>query len=381
MNKKILILGASGNFGSKIAKHLAQENIAIIIAGRQLSALIHLQNEIYKINPALAIEIVTFDIYKELSQQLSHLKPFLVINTCGPFQLVDYSIALNCIQLGIHYIDLADGRNFVKNFHTTLDQLAKENHCLAVSGASTVPCLSSAVIEKYKSEFLSIDSLRYGISLAQKSDRGLATTQAILSYVGKPLNFIFGSAKKIYGWQDLYRQAYPALGKRWMANCDIPDLDLFPNYYGISHIQFSAGMESNILHLGLWILSWLVRLGLPIHLETHASTLLKVSRLFDRFGSENSGMHMILSGKDQKGNQKTIKWFIIAKHGYGIHIPTIPAIILVKKLISGKIKQLGAVPCINLITLEEYLTELNILKRFMFILIFETGVGVTLDEV
>lgn len=359
MNKKILILGASGNFGSKIAKGLANSNIPIIIAGRKEQALIDLKNKIQQLNANASIEIVTFDIKKELLQQLAILKPSVVINTCGPFQSADYSVASCCIGLGVHYIDLADGREFVTGIHDALDNAAKENNCLVISGASTVPCLSSAVLEYYKNEFASIESLIFGIAPGQKTDRGLATTKAILSYTGKQLKPIPGSSKKMYGWQDLYRQAYPVLGKRWMANCDVPDLDLLPKYYGIQHIQFSAGIESSCLHLGLWILSWIVRFGLPINLEKHAEILLKASHLFDFLGSGDGGMHMIFFGKDNNGNQKTIKWFIIAKDGCGTHIPTIPAIILSKKIIQGKITHTGAVPCVNLVTLEEYLAELS----------------------
>lgn len=165
-------------------------------------------------------------------------------------------------------------------------------------------------------------------------------------------------------FQGLYQQSYPEIGKRWMANCDIPDLDLFPNYYGIKDIQFFAGLESTALHLTLWALSWLVRFGLPINLTKHATFLLKLSHLFDYFGSSNGGMHMIISGKDHSKNPKTIKWFIIAKNGSGTQIPAIPAIILTKKLINYKINQTGAMPCMNLITLEEYFVSFPIKETF-----------------
>lgn len=351
MNKSILILGASGNFGSKIAKSLAKYNFPLVLAGRRKENLIELKNQI---SSQSEIDIAAFDIYTEIHNQLTFIKPFIVINTCGPFQSADYSVAESCIRLGIHYIDLADGRDFVRDIRT-LNAKAKEHNCFIVSGASTVPCLSSAVIEHYKNQFSSIDSLLYGITPGQKTERGLATTQSILSYTGKVFN---AGSKTIYGWQDLYRQEYPILGKRWMANCDIPDLDLFPEYYGIREIRFSAGLESNVLHLSLWILSWLVRIGVPLNLEKHAKIFLRLSHLFDRFGSNDGGMHMIISGKDKQGQSKTIKWFIVARKGDGPQIPTIPAIILVKKLMEGTLVQSGAVPCMNLVTFDEYVAEL-----------------------
>ncbi len=83
--------------------------------------------------------------------------------------------------------------------------------------------------------------------------------------------------KLIEGWQDIYRQTYPEIGNRWMANCDIPDLDLLPSHYKINEIHFSAGMESRFLHFSIWLTSWLVRLKLPIKLAKHAKFLLKLS--------------------------------------------------------------------------------------------------------
>ena len=42
-------------------------------------------------------------------------------------------------------------------------------------------------------------SLRYGISPGQKAERGLATTEGILTYVGKPLRAFAGDDGPPYG--------------------------------------------------------------------------------------------------------------------------------------------------------------------------------------
>ncbi len=346
---KVLILGGYGNFGKRISTQLSKAGVQIVIVGRNAAKATKLASE-------LGAESFVFDVNQDLAKRLKTLKPKVVINTCGPFQNADYSVAKTCIEAGVHYIDLADGRDFVCGI-SQLDELAKQNNVLVVSGASSVPGLSSAVLENFKDEFLEIDSLRYGISPGQKADRGLATTQGILTYLGKKLK---PSAGKIrYGWQDIYRQKYPELGKRWMANCDIPDMDLFPTKYGIKSIQFSAGMENTFLHFSIWVVSWLVRFGLPIKLENYAEQLLKLSHWFDSFGTADGGMHVIISGKDKSGKPHQRKWFIIAKNGDGPQIPCVPAIILAKKLASGSLKGTGAKSCVGLVSLDEYLDELK----------------------
>lgn len=354
MSGKVLILGGYGNFGRRIAAALIRHQIAVIIAGRSREKAESLALEL----ASPLVEAAAFDVTQELSAQLETLRPTVVINTCGPFQTSNYGVARSCIAHGVHYIDLADGRDFVTGI-TALDAEAKQQGVAVISGASTVPGLSSAVIEHYRHEFSQIDALTFGISPGQQAERGLATTQAILTYVGKPLQPFAGAARPVYGWQDIYRQEYPGLGKRWMANCDIPDLDLLPARYGIRSIRFSAGLELSFMHLGLWVLSWLVRLGLPLNLPRHAETLLAISNRFNRCGSAAGGMHMILRGTNTSGKSHERRWFIIARNGDGPQIPCVPAILLARRLAQGERMQPGARPCVGLVTLEEYMAELE----------------------
>ena len=357
-DNKVLILGATGNFGRKIAKGLVERNIAIIVSGRQEEPLVALKKQLSKSAIHTCIDILCFDFKKRLSHELLRIRPLVVINAAGPYQTADFTTAINCILLGVNYIDLADARKYVNDFAILEEEAIKKN-CIAITGASTLPCLSSAVLDYYKDEFKTIDSLVYGITLGQKSERGLAAFKSILSYAGRRLEDFPGVTKKVYGWQDLYRQEYPLLGKRWMANCDVPDLDLLPAFFPIKSIRFSAGIESTVAHLGLAFLSWLVRLRLPIKLENHAETLLKFSHYFDRFGTDAGGMHVLMSGMDHRGNHKQIKWFLVAKEGDGTYIPTIPAILLTKGILQEEIFETGAISAMRLISLENYLNELK----------------------
>lgn len=354
MTGEVLILGGAGNFGKRIAAALTRHNVRIIVAGRNRDKV---ERVLAALPPVLADSAI-FDIHRDLTARLEALHPAVVVNTCGPFQTGSYDAARCCIARNVHYVDLADGRDFVAGIGA-LDADAKAHGVAVVSGASTVPGLSSAVIENFRHEFSVIESLRFGISPGQRAERGLATTQGIMTYVGRPLKPVAGSARPVYGWQGVHRQDYPELGKRWMANCDIPDLDLLPARYGIRSIRFTAGLELGTLHLGLWLLSWLVRLGVPLDLPRHAALLLKASNWFDGFGTSDGGMHMILRGWDAVGKPHERRWFLVAKNGDGPQIPCVPAIILARKLARGERLGSGAYPCVGLVSLEEYLDELR----------------------
>ena len=145
-----------------------------------------------------------------------------------------------------------------------------------------------------------------------------------------------------------------------MANCEVPDLDILPKRYSIKKIRFSAGMESSILHLAIYATSWLIRYGFPIDLPKYANFLMKFSHWgFDWMGTDAGGLHMTIEGKDLKGTPYRRKWFIIVKDGDGPNVPTVPAIVLARKICQGVNIEPGVHPCVGLVSLKEYLDEMK----------------------
>lgn len=354
---RVLIIGGYGNFGSYIAKSLADDPaIQLLIGGRSTERASRFIAGLTTAHPA---EPHAIDIDGAIGAAFARIGPHLVIHTTGPFQSQDHRVARACIEYGCHYLDLADARDFVATIGT-LDIAAKAKGVLVVSGASSVPCLTAAVIDHYLPDFATLDSIDYGISAAQQTNRGLATTSAILSYVGKPFETIRdGKQHKVIGWQDTHYERYPELGRRWFGNCDIPDLVLFPERYPqLKSMRFAAGHELAILHAGTWLLSWAVRIGLLRSLAPHAEQLLRIAFLFDWMGSGRSGFHMHLTGIGHDGSAKTARLFLIARSGHGPYIPCMPAILLTRKLARGELDCTGAMPCIDFIGLDEYLGAL-----------------------
>ncbi len=354
MTARVLIIGGYGNFGSVITHRLSRESdIKVIIAGRS-------EEKARSLAEKLNAEWSVLDIGQDFDQALKKIQPDIVIHTSGPFQGQGYDVAQSCIRHKCHYIDLADGREFVRNIGK-LDQAAKEAGILVVSGASSVPCLTAAIIDKYKSEFQRLESIDYGIATAQRTNAGLATTAAILGYAGKPFTTkINGRMQTVYGWQNLTARKYPELGWRLLANCDIPDLALFPERYpDLKAIHFRAGLEVPLLHMGLWILSWLVRAKIVKTLRSLAPALYQAAPLFDVFGTNRSAFHLEMRGAGAEGKEKTIIFYILTDSGHGPNIPCIPSIILAQRLARNEISQRGATPCLDLIDLESYLGALK----------------------
>lgn len=348
MSLKTLIIGGYGNFGSHIARALAANpDISVVIAGRSLEKARTLAEELH-------LQAVALDIDGDIEAAISKVAPDLVIHTTGPFQGQDYRVAHAAIAAGAHYADLSDARDFVAGIGV-LDGAAKAQDVAVIAGSSSVPCLTAAFIDRYRPCFARLDRIEYGIGAAQATNRGLSTTAAILSYVGQPFTRTeSGAPVRTHGWQGLTAIRYPELGLRLFGDCDIPDLALFPDRYPkVQSIRFQAGHELPPLHLGAWLMSWLVRSGLVRSLSPHAAMLHRMTLWFDRFGSGKSGFHMFLDGLNADGRDQRISIFIVARQAHGPIIPCLPAILLAERMATGWRSEPGARPCLDLFNLHE----------------------------
>ena len=285
-----------------------------------------------------------------------------MVNAAGPYQLQSgqsqYRVARACVEARCHYVDLADDRAFVSNFSKELNRDALVSGLMLVTGASSVPGLSSAVIDEFLPEFKTLDSIHYGISPGNQTERGEATVASILAYTGKPFTtLIDGNHKTVFGWQNLRQHDFGLpLGKRWMSNCDIPDLALLPQYYPtVKTIRFQAGLEMGLLHVGLWCLSWLSRLRIVNNWARYSRMLTHLSECFMAFGSDSGGMYVELRGRNSEGESKLIAWQLIAENGVGINVPTISTELIIDRISRGDLIP-GAMPCIGLFSLDRFFT-------------------------
>lgn len=355
MTLRVAILGGYGNFGSYIARALAgNPDIALVICGRNAVKAQAFAEALGAAGPAQGAAL---DI-DDPEAAMAAIAPDFVIHTVGPFQTQDYRVPRAAIACGAQYCDLADARGFVTGIGA-LDEAAKAAGVAVIAGASSVPCLTAAYLDEAVKHFR-VESVDYGISAAQQTNRGLGTASAILSYVGQPFTTLqHGRMQVVHGWQGLHSVTYPQLGRRWFGYCDIPDLDLFPaRYAGLENLRFAAGHEISALHWGTWLLSWGVRAEVLPRLDRWSGALLQASFLFDPIGTDRSGFHMVIRGSDAAGKPVVRQHWLIARQGHGPNIPCMPAILLARRLARGEEIAPGARPCLDLITLHEYLAAL-----------------------
>ncbi len=353
--QSVLILGAFGTFGRLITEALARiPGLSIIAAGRHLPV----REEFMPGIRTLAIDSAALS-----AAVLKDLDPAVLIDTAGPFQRRDRKLAQICVDLGIHYVDLADGRDFVQSVRA-LDAAAVKRKVLIVSGASTLPALSSAVIENLAGEFADVESIDIGIAPGFAGPRGLATIRSVLGYVGRSIP-VWRQAKMgcAWGWGGTGSHRYPPpVGRRNLSLIDAPDTSLIPlRYPNLRQLRVRAGHEVAPLHHALRALGVLVRIGVIRDLAAHAPMMQRAAAWFDGFGGNNGAMHVELRGRGRDGGLQSRTWTLIAESGDGPRIPALAAILLTKKLLNvpgfAPLAARGAMPAWNLLSLLEFERE------------------------
>lgn len=297
-----------------------------------------------------------------LASHLRSLGVNTLIHTAGPFQNQNYKVASDAVDAGVNYIDIADDRRFVTGIRA-LDDEARRKGVVVVSGASSVPCLSSAVVEEYAHAFQRIESIRIGIGSGARAP-GLATVRGVFGYCGKPIRRLEnGRWVETHGWLDLKRYEFPSpVGRRWLSSCDVPDLELFPERYSsVRTVTFHAGFASDLGHLFVWAMAGLVKLGAIPSISRLARPLNQLSRWVEPFVSDKGAMFVELEGCGRDGPATRRRWCIVAANNHGPHIPCGAAIALAGKLAHGAEVCKGAQPCVGLVSVEDYLAPLRTL--------------------
>lgn len=354
---RVLVIGGYGFFGSRLVERLSlQSGLHVIVAGRsaeQAAAVVT------RLAPGARSTLSSVELdaqSDELPAWLDRLAVRAVVLASGPFQGQDYRVALACSAAGVHYIDLADGRTFVAGI-VDVDVAATAAGVCAISGASSVPALSSAAVDELTRGWQRVDTVDIGISPGNRTERGLSTIQAVLSYCGKPIPR--EGAPPLTGWLRSRLHRYPApVGWRLLSPCDVPDLTLLPPHcVGRPSVRFRAGLELVPLHLGMNAMALLARCGLVNDWAVHARWLKRSSEWFKTWGSDAGAMHVTVHGRDAQALTATRRWTLIATHGDGPLVPTLAAAALVRKLAAGQALPLGARPCIGLLTLDDFARE------------------------
>jgi hypothetical protein len=358
---KLLVVGGYGTFGGRLVELIKGEpRLEIIVAGRsapQAAAFCAAHKDAKaRLVPA------TFDRDGNALEQLRTLAPDLLVDASGPFQAYGefrYRLIEACIARGVHYLDLADGSDFVAGVRA-FEAAARAAGVYVLSGVSSFPVLTAAVVRHLSIGMRRITSIRGGIAPSPYAGVGENVVRAIAGYAGQPVALRRNGRRSTgYPFTEILRFTIAPPGQIPLKSTlfslvDVPDLralsELWP---GTDEIWMGAGPVPEVLHRALIALAWLVRWRLLPSLSPLAPLMFFVMNRL-RWGQHRGGMFVVVGGTDKNEQKLTRSWHLLAEGDDGPFIPSMAIEAIVRKALDGHQPEPGARPAVNDLELADY---------------------------
>jgi hypothetical protein len=355
---RILIAGGYGNFGGRIVRLLETEpRLTLIVAGRSLAraeAFCRARgNTAAKLVPAM------FDRDGDLMARIAALRPDILVDASGPFQTYGYRVIEACIASGVHYLDLADGSDFVAGVGA-FDNAAREAGLFILSGVSSCPVLTAAAVRRMSSDLTHVDAIRGGIAPSPLASVGENVVRAIASYAGRPVRpRRDGTDATGYPFTSHMRFTIAPPGRiplrnRLFSLVDVPDLWALPALWPeVRTVWFGAAPVPVVSHRALIALAWLVRLRLIPSLSPLVPLMrFAMSRL--RWGEHRGGMFVEIEGATASGQHVKRSWHLLAEGDDGPFIPAMGVAAAIRRVLDGRAPPAGARAATGDLELEDY---------------------------
>jgi hypothetical protein len=358
---RIVIIGGYGIFGGRLVELLEHDaRLTLFIAGRSIAAA----REYCGRRPKAAARLVpaVFDRTSEDVTQLAALDVTLAVDASGPFQAygrAGYRLIEHCIACRIHYLDLADGSDFVAGV-AEFDAAARAAGVCVLSGVSSFPVLTAAVVRRLSAELTEVQCIRGGIAPSPYAGVGLNVIRAIASYagrriplrrrgeaaIGRPFTESMGFVIAVPGRIPLPRRRFSLV--------DVPDLRVLGALWPqATDVWMGAAPVPVPLHWALCAFAWLVRLRLFHSLSWMARAMHLVTNHV-HWGEHRGGMFVEVRGQSQNGSSVVAEWHLLAEGDDGPLIPCMAIEAIVRKALAGHPPAPGARTAISDVDLSDY---------------------------
>lgn len=316
---RVVVLGGAGVFGSRLVRLLARDGHEVLAAGRGEVALRRLSGE-------TGCGVLVLDRRGDLGT-LWAAAPEAVVDAAGPFHAYGgdpWRLARDCIARGVHYLDLADDAAFCAGIGA-LDAEARAAGVVALSGVSSVPCLSSLAVAALAEGWAEVDLISSAILPGNRAPRGRSVVESILHQAGTAfVQVLDGRPEPVRSWSDPnWFTLAPGMRRRGYV-IEVPDQRLFPAAFGARTVEFRAGMELGVMNRGLaalyWARGWL-GFGMPGWL---VAAVRGGAVVLAPFGSDAGGMVVEVTGRGAGGWERR-RWVLLAERGEGPFVPAVAA--------------------------------------------------------
>lgn len=358
---RILIVGGYGTFGGRLVELVENEaRLTLLVAGRSLA-----RAQAYcagRGQTAAVLEPCRFDRDGATAGLLASLQPDLVVDASGPFQAYGekpYKLVELCIARGVHYLDLADGAEFVAGI-AQFDDGAKAADVFVLSGVSSFTVLTAAVVRELSANMTSVQSIEAGIAPSPFAGVGANVVRAIASYSGQATRLKrHGRDALGYAMAETRPFVIAPPGRlplewRRFSLVDVPDLRALPPLWpALENIWTGAAPVPAVLHRALNAFAWLVKIRLLPGLAWMSEAMHFVTE-HAQWGEHRGGMYVEVKGADADGRHTRRTWHLLAEGDDGPLIPCMAMEAVIRNMLAGKRLQAGARAAVADISLEDY---------------------------
>ncbi len=229
-----------------------------------------------------------------------------------------------------------------------------------LSGVSSFPVLTAAVVRRLARGMARVDSVIGGIAPSPYANVGINVIRAIASYAGKPVAMIRdGRPATGYALVDARRYTIAPPGRLPLypvrfSLVDVPDLQVLPGLWpSLRLVWMGAGPVPEVWHRVLNALAWMVRLKLLPSLLPFADLMYRAVNVL-AWGEHRGGMFVAVAGIDSDGNPIERSWHMTAELDDGPMIPSMAAETIVRHTLAGRRPVAGARAAASDLELEDY---------------------------
>jgi hypothetical protein len=249
----------------------------------------------------------------------------------GPFAHMPTAVAEAALAERVHYVDIADDRDYIRRLREYHDRFAAAGLCAAY-GCSSLPGLSTALgMELRAARPEPPASARVTLFIGNRNPKGEAAIRSLVGQLGRPVSTPEGPSRG-FGDGEVVPLP-PPFGSRRAYTFDGPEYDLFPPLLGVARVSVKVGFE---LRAATAALALLARAGSRYGAAT-AAALSWLGRLGSHVGSSGGAVMTELEWPEGPRS-----WAAAVADQDGQRMAALPAAIVADVLAAGRAAVVGA---------------------------------------
>ena len=322
----IAVFGGYGTFGAHASRALAAAGLPVRIAGRDEE-----RARTFAASLGAAHEGIAADASDPISCVPALAGIRVAVSCAGPFSGLGTALPEACLASGVHYVDIADDRDW----HTRMrswDGRFRERDLTAAVGCSSLPGISGALAVLAAERLPSVERARITLFIGNRNPKGEAAVRSAAAQLGKTFPAPQGLLRGLAGREIV--DLPPPFGARAVHDWESPELDLFPVLLGAREVRVKVGFES---HFANGAAATLARLG-PRVGGTLLGAFTPLARVLSRFGHSGGYVKVELQAPDG-----TAASAALGGEEDGQRMAALPAAFVAQGLLDGTVTTRGVV--------------------------------------